>query len=222
MTASVWVTRARPAAEATARRVHDAGLRPFVAPLLEVAVQPVGADLAGVAALAFTSANAVRAFEVDPVHRDLPVFAVGDATARAAREAGFSIVHAGIGDVSALAETIASACLAGVVLHPRAAEPAHDLVAILDQEGVRARDVVVYRTEVAALGGADLEAAGACDFVLLQSAKAARALRHLDVPGPRPVCQSPAISDALGDPRARVASLPNEDALIAALLTATR
>ncbi len=222
MTASVWVTRARPGAEATAQRVHDVGLRPFVSPLLEVADRPVGADLAGVAALAFTSANAVRAFEVDPAHRSLPVFAVGDATARAAREAGFSNVHVGAGDVAALAETIASACLAGVVLHPRAAQTAHDLVAILAQEGVSARDLVVYRTDVAALGGADLDAARACDFVLLQSAKAARALRHLDIRGPRPVCQSVAIADALGDPRARVASLPNEDALIAALLAATR
>ena len=59
----IWITRAQPGADATAERVRALGHRPVVAPLL--AVQPVlGAepDLSGVGALAFTSANGVRAF----------------------------------------------------------------------------------------------------------------------------------------------------------------
>ena len=219
----VWITRAKPGAFATAERVREAGLMPFVAPLLEVAeTAPGEMDLTGVSALAFTSANAVRAFPATAETRPLPVFAVGSATAQAARHAGFDQVHDAHGNVADLAEAIASRCLTGIVLHPRAEEPAADLVALLAEEGVAARDVVVYRTDQVRLSDDDREAAAACDFVLLHSPKAARALRHLGVGGPRPICLSEAISDALGDPRARIATAPNEDALIGALLEAAR
>ena len=220
MNASVWITRARPGAESTARRVTTRA-----APLRRAAAgghQPVRPrGLEGVAALAFTSANAVRAF-AEPAARALPVFAVGDATARGPGRPVSNRARSFRRSWRPSPKLSTSACLAGVVLHPRAAEPAHDLVAILAQEGVPARDVVVYRTDTPGLDQADLHVAGACDFVLLQSAKAARALRHLGLERPRPVCQSAAIAEALGDPRARIATAPNEDALIAALLAATR
>lgn len=58
----VWITRAEPGASATAQRIAALGHTPLVAPLLRI--EPVEApqvDLRGVAALAFTSANGVRA-----------------------------------------------------------------------------------------------------------------------------------------------------------------
>src|SRR5204863_98418 len=80
---------------------HDA----VVLPLLAVRVMPdISVDLHGVAALAFTSANGVRAFADASGERSLKVFAVGAATALAARQAGFKSVLSADGDVEALAD----------------------------------------------------------------------------------------------------------------------
>ena len=84
----IWITRAQPAAELTAQRVRALGHEALVAPLLAVRTLPdVSIDLAGVAALAFTSANGVRAFADLSGERSLRVFAVGAATAQAAAAA---------------------------------------------------------------------------------------------------------------------------------------
>src|SRR5579864_1783939 len=88
-----WVTRAQPAAEATAERLRALGVEPLVEPLL--AVRPItgaSVDLTGAAAIAFTSANAVAAFAALSGDRSLPAFVVGDATAAAARAIGFERV----------------------------------------------------------------------------------------------------------------------------------
>src|SRR4029453_9258545 len=117
----IWITRAQPGADATAERVralgHEAGVAPVRAGWLFSAVT---LDLSGVAALAFTSANGVRAFADASGERGLKVFAVGAATAQAARAAGFKAVLSADGDVEALAEGIAvrRGELRGAVLHP--------------------------------------------------------------------------------------------------------
>ncbi|HET6969964.1 MAG TPA: uroporphyrinogen-III synthase, partial [Phenylobacterium sp.] len=101
----IWITRAQPGADATAERVRAMGHDAVVAPLL--AVRPlldVPVDLRGVAALAFTSANGVRAFADVSGERNLKVFALGAATAQAARAAGFKSVLSADGDVEALAD----------------------------------------------------------------------------------------------------------------------
>ena len=80
------------------------GFEPVVAPLLTVRALGEGPiDLAGVGAIAFTSANAVAAFAARSPARSLPVFAVGESTAAAARSAGFRAVLSTEGDVNALA-----------------------------------------------------------------------------------------------------------------------
>ena len=212
--ASVWVTRTQPGAETTAQRVRGLGLTPFIAPVLRVVFEGESEiDLAGVATLAFTSANGVRAFAARSTHRTLPVFTVGSGTARAAREAGFVAVTAGEGDVLALARSVRSE---GLVLHAGAAEPAADLALALRRRGIPARGEIVYRTVRETLSPAQLTEATRCGFVLLHSARAARAFRALQVSGPRPVVLSSAIAQALDLP-AVVARTPDEDALLAAL-----
>ncbi|HKR88350.1 MAG TPA: uroporphyrinogen-III synthase, partial [Phenylobacterium sp.] len=105
----IWITRAQPAAAATAERVRGLGHDALVAPLLAVHdVEDVEIDLAGVAALAFTSANGVRAFAARSGERGLQVFAVGGATAQAARQAGFGSVLSSDGDVAVLDRGIAA------------------------------------------------------------------------------------------------------------------
>ena len=59
----IWITRAQPGADGTAERVRALGHEAMIGPLLEVQMLPDAVvDLRGVAALAFTSANGVRAF----------------------------------------------------------------------------------------------------------------------------------------------------------------
>ncbi len=202
----IWITRAQPAADLTATRVHALGHEPFVAPLLEVRnLEPKGIDLEGVAALAFTSANGVRAFARASADRDRRVFAVGAATARAAREIGFRNVLSADGDVTALAEGIGARKgeLRGAVLHPGAAEPAGDLAGALAVQGVELRQLSLYDTVAAVLTGAQKQALSEMDIVLLHSPKAAGVLSALLRTTPLPNLRALGLSKAAIRPLAR-------------------
>jgi uroporphyrinogen-III synthase len=59
--------------------------------------------VSGVGALAFTSVNGVEAFAARSAWRETRVFAVGAATAAAARAAGFADIVSSEGGVTALA-----------------------------------------------------------------------------------------------------------------------
>lgn len=202
----IWITRAQPGADLTAARVAALGHEPVVAPLLEVkALDPQPVDLAGVAALAFTSANGVRAFAgLSPV-RDLRVFAVGAATARAAREAGFRQVLSADGDVAALAEGIGARKgeLRGAVLHPGAAEPAGDLAGALAALGVELRQLSLYDTTPVDLPPDQLASLCGLDIVLLHSPKAAQVLARLLKTHPAPGLRALGLSKAVLRPLAR-------------------
>ena len=120
----VWITRAQPGAARTADRVQALGFTPLIAPLLAVQSLSPSIDLDGMGSLAFTSVNGVASFAALSVERDLPVFAVGDATAQAARDAGFATVVSASGDVEDLERAIAALTqgdVAHVLIHsPRA------------------------------------------------------------------------------------------------------
>ncbi len=219
----VWVTRASPGAEETAARLRALGFEPVIDPLLEVRSLDGGPiDLAGVGALAFTSANGVAAFAERSDERSLTVFAVGDATAKAARARGFTSVASADGDVAALARTIAArADLEGAVLHLGPVEAAGDLAGDLAARGVAARALALYETAV-------LDTATALDpppdAVLLHSPKAARALAGLLKGGGMiAVCLSPAVAEPLASTTlaaVAVADRPNEAALLKRLAAA--
>ncbi|MEO8811689.1 MAG: uroporphyrinogen-III synthase [Caulobacteraceae bacterium] len=218
----VWITRALPAADATASRVAALGFAPVVAPLLEVRDLPGAIDLTGVGALAFTSGAGVRAFVARCGDRRRPVFAVGAATADVARVAGFARVIRADGDVGALARTIVAATprLSGVVLHPRAAEPAGDLVGDLLGAGIAARATALYETIPTRIR-MDISRLAAA---LVHSPKAARLvadrLRRTPAPALWLLCLSPAVAEPLvaaAGGRLAVAALPNEDALLSLL-----
>ncbi|MDB5431868.1 MAG: hemD [Caulobacter sp.] len=219
----VWITRAEPAASVTAERVAALGHQAVLDPLL--VVQPLEAeiDLNGVAALAFTSANGVRAFAALTKDRTARVFAVGAATAQAAKTAGFRQVLSAEGDVAALAARIAARKreLKGVVLHPGAAEPAGDLVGALEAAGLEARLLALYDTAPVKPSEATLEALDGLDSVLLHSVKAAKTLalllRRHPAPQLRALCLSPAVAKPLARAKLREvvkASMPIETALL--------
>jgi uroporphyrinogen-III synthase len=235
----IWITRAEPEARRTAEAVAAAGHRPLISPLIQIAPLASASDglakaLIGVGALAFTSANGVRAFAaLRPISdRHLPVYAVGGATARAAREAGFATVIDADGDAAALARRIAAkdARPNGVVLHPGALEPAGDLVGDLRRRGLSARFVAVYET-LPQTPSRDLltaldQAPPAVDAVLIHSPKAAEQLAV--ILGERPALSEAltviCISKAAAEPlklfkfaRRATAAKPNEAAMLARL-----
>lgn len=188
-----------------------------MAPLLAIRTIPQPTpDLTGVAALAFTSRNGVDAFAALSEARDLPVFAVGDASADAARVAGFTAVRSAAGALPDLALLLAAAPPAeGVVLAPGALEPAGDLPALLTGR-IEVRPLPVY--EAFETGVA---APAAWEAVLIHSPRAGRALSALGPFGGR---LAVAISEAAAAPLAevrglevRVASRPNEASVLEAL-----
>jgi uroporphyrinogen-III synthase len=226
----VWVTRARPGADATAARLSDLNIEAVVEPLLEVRPTPdLAIDLTNVSAIAFTSANAVAAFAARSPERAIRVFAVGDATAAAAQAQRFSHVLSARGDVAALASALAARRreLPGVVLYPAAAEPAQDLAAALDAVGLQTRQLTLYETVARAPSEALVERLPEIAGVLLHSAKAAKALaaflKSHPAPGLSAFCLSRQIARSLS--RAGLAAVasaeaPNEAALLALLAPA--
>ncbi|HJU77066.1 MAG TPA: uroporphyrinogen-III synthase [Sphingomicrobium sp.] len=104
----VLVLRPEPGATATLRRARERGLDAHAVPLFEVEpVEWTVPDPKDFDALLLTSANAVR--NGGPglqALRELPVHAVGEATARVAREAGFDVATVGDWDVNRLLGSI--------------------------------------------------------------------------------------------------------------------
>ena len=82
----VVVTRPQADGERTAAALEALGHEVLVAPLMRI--EPIAADLAGTwSAIVITSANALQAAPAT-IDKTLPVFAVGDRSAEAARRAG--------------------------------------------------------------------------------------------------------------------------------------
>jgi uroporphyrinogen-III synthase len=226
----IWITRAQPGAEATAERVTALGLEALVAPVLAVRDLPARIDLAGVGALAFTSANAVRAFATRCEARALPVFAVGAATATAAAAAGFGEVVSAEGDVSDLARLIKDRAenLTGTVLHPGATEPAGNLPGALSNAGVEARALALYETAPVEAPKLVLDGIATITGVLVHSPKAAlrlaviladQSVAHMTAYALSPEVCAPLAGLAWGQVIA--APLPTEDALLSLLIRTT-
>lgn len=115
----VLVTRPEPGASRTAAALQQAGIDAIVCPFTETIDLPVsGASIAAAAcadAVAVTSAKALS--HAPPALTDAvrakQVFAVGDATARAARALGMGNVRSADGDAIALANLIGDTIVAG-------------------------------------------------------------------------------------------------------------
>jgi len=176
------VTRPEPDALKLRAVLEDAGHEAVVEPLLSLSFEDADAvDLDGAQALIATSRNALRAIKASRVlaeARQLPLFAVGRATAAEARALGFETVVTGAGTAAELVAQIASVLdpAAGVLVHLAGDTLAHDLAAELEAHGFRVRSTVVYRmrpaTTFADTTVEDL-AAGGIDGIILMSPRTA-------------------------------------------------
>ncbi len=145
------VTRPREDAEGVSQELRQRGLDVTVAPLLDIRPVDAEVDSAGVQGILATSANGVRALARLLPDRDLPVWAVGDATARMARDAGYRKVEAAGGDVHSLAALVKSRCVpeTGAFLHAAGSVVAGDLAGDLGAAGFSVRRVVLYEAHPA-------------------------------------------------------------------------
>jgi uroporphyrinogen-III synthase len=148
---TVLITRAAREAELLAQILEARAIATMIEPLMAIRLLPHNAQalapfLDGVQAVLFTSANGARAFAVATPRRDLPVFAVGDATAAAAREAGFAAVTSAAGNVEDLAGLVIATLKpeAGALVHAAGSVTAGDLSGLLGAAGFTLRRAVLY------------------------------------------------------------------------------
>lgn len=173
MSRPITVLRPEPGNGATAAAIEARGGTAIRLPLF--AVRPLAwqaPDPAGFDALILTSANAVRhAGPSLAVLAGLPVHAVGEATASAARGAGLTVVAVG---KEGAAELIAAASAGGVRRALHLAGREHTL----RPGGIVASILPVYASEPVALPPDASERLGG-SVALVQSARAARRLAEL-------------------------------------------
>lgn len=166
----VLVTRAEPGATQTCQRLTALGYHAVNAATAHIAPTPGTPDWAGVRAIIVTSPNGAARLGALGAPADLTVFAVGPASADAARAAGHETVLTGSGDAAGLLELILSAPDPGRLLHVRGRDQAFDLVDALRTVGRDAHSHVAYEARaVDRLPAAALEALGPGAVVLVHS-----------------------------------------------------
>jgi uroporphyrinogen-III synthase len=184
----ILVTRPEPDASHEAAAVAARGHAPVLAPLLAIeTLADVPLQLDGAQALLVTSRNALRALAA---HRqlgaalELPLFAVGEATARQALTLGFADVTAGAGTGAALAQLVSQDLKpeGGALVHLAGETLAFDLKSALEAQGFLVRAPVLYRAVPAAAlppEASTLLKGGKLDGAILMSPRTARIFADL-------------------------------------------
>lgn len=227
------VTRPEPDNERTAAALRALGHQVTLAPLLRV--EPLSDAALGEgpwAAVLITSANGARAIATHPRRGELlrlPVLAVGQASAAAARHAGFTDVTSADGDGGDLAR-LAAVRFAGStrpLLYLAGEERARDLGAELARAGLTVATAAIYRTVKARTLPDEASTAlrsGAVDGVLHFSRRSVESYldctRELAGAALAPVqyCLSPRAAEPLraaGAGQIRIADKPDEAGMLA-------
>ena len=226
------VTRPEPDGERTANELRARGHHVMLAPVLHVEIMG-DADLGSGpwAAVLITSANGARAVASHPRRTELmalPVLAVGQASAEAARDAGFLEVSSADGDGGDLVRLATARFAPGgrPLLYLAGEERARDLAGELAVRGLRTDIVVVYRTVKAKAFPEQARAAlaaGEIDGVLHFSRRSVESYLDCarDLPaalGPIHFCLSARAGEPLraaGATNIRIATKPDEVGLLA-------
>lgn len=144
----VLVTRPEPDDAATAARLSALGLDPVMCPLMVRETLHTSLPASdGFAGLVLTSTNALRALDERGEltrYLDLPVFAVGEKTANAAREFGFAKVTSGAGDADSLIALLRRQNLSGSLFYPSGTKLSVDIAAALAPAGILVITSPVY------------------------------------------------------------------------------
>jgi uroporphyrinogen-III synthase len=243
---AILVTRPLPDAEATGAALRAKGFEVLLAPMLRFEPLPFDDDPdASYGAVLVTSANALRAVETrlqgNPLLK-LPLFAVGEHTARAAHAAGFTEVISANSDAAGLRETVLASVKAKTLkktrplLYLAGADLSRDLPREFGERGLTVVTATTYRMVAVPDLPQETRSAFAADkveAVLHYSRRSAKAfveaarsagveISALSLPQ---CCLSASIASVVRDAgaaRVVVASPPDENALFVALAGALR
>lgn len=180
----VLVTRPEADAIEFKSEIEALGHDVTLAPMLTIECLPIDPSaLENVQAIVVTSRNGLRALAASgpPAHvLNLPLFAVGPATAACAEDMGFSNIATGSGAASALVPLIASRAgpAGGPILYLAGDDVAFDLSTPLENQGFEVRKLVTYRALTVSSFAPEtvrLIAEGRIDAVILMSQRTATA-----------------------------------------------
>ncbi len=237
--AKLLITRPAPDNQRTAKLLVAQNIETELLPLLSFGVLDAQLpDITGFAALAVTSTNTIRALEAlgqIPALSHLPLFAVGEKTAKAAFAGGFTSLSTASGSVESLGDIIAGTGIAGPVLYPAARDRSGNLAALLENRNIEVITIPVYameaRTSLTSAEAALLKD-NSLDGILFYSTRTAQTFAmlmcdsRLDTIRQKPaLCLSQKVAGPLreaGFEKIHVSEAPNESAMLALALSFTR
>jgi uroporphyrinogen-III synthase len=230
----ILVTRPEPDASELKVPLEAMGHTVTVEPLLQIELMRIESNaFEGAQAVVATSRNGLRALAESPARPAAlkrPIFTVGPGTAELARALGFARLTEGAGTARDLVPIIAGHLQpkAGSVIHLAGETLAFDLAVALENQGIAARKIVVYRAHPAktlTVQTTQLMGEGALDAVILMSPRTAAVFAQLvaaagQKDGARRLtylCLSQAVAQSLhslGPVRNAVAAKPNSSEML--------
>ncbi|MCX7303446.1 MAG: uroporphyrinogen-III synthase [Hyphomicrobiales bacterium] len=239
----VLVTRPEPGATATAGKLRSMGFEAIKLPLQEIRplAVPPGLVPDGIAAVAVTSANAIRhaPTELLAALAGLACHTVGEATAATARASGFTDIRDGGGDAHGLADSVIRSRPGGTIVYLCGKMRLPHFEMTLAAAGLATAAIATYDTvgiDRAAAEIVDAVGGQGLDFALVYSANAAKSLAGVvDESAVKPlfekttlICISPRAAAVLGHRPGKpageilVAQEPTEESLLSLLWTHAR
>ena len=150
------ITRPQPEADILAERLHEMGFETLTQPTLHIHFLDDSAALTShppPQAILVTSANGVRALARHQKYliSDIPLFAIGQATAREARSKSFASVSTASGDANSLIGLATRQCRRedGELLHVCGRDVSVDIVSLLRARNFSARRATLYEARAA-------------------------------------------------------------------------
>lgn len=147
----VVITRPIEQSRMLAGKIQFLGYKVFLSPLLEIIPIPKQLNLSPVQAIVFTSANAIVPFSKANSERNLPVYAVGKATARVAEIFNFNNISIGKQNAESLIGQIVNkhSPKDGLILHISGETVTSSVEKVLLKHGFKVERQILYRAEAA-------------------------------------------------------------------------
>ena len=142
---TLLLTRPQKDAQAFAQEIlsHQPAAQILISPVLTIT--PIGTlpDLSAYAAVVFTSRHAVACFAHAHIPKKMTCFAVGEATAEAAKKLGFLVISSA-GAAQDLILLVQKTGAAGPLIHPHGQHARGQIAAILTKKGIPCAECVIY------------------------------------------------------------------------------